>query len=189
MKTPFLILFLFLSFSSVLKAQLIIYSKPVKIGPVVGVQYSDIDALTPNNNQRFVSDEVNDVRGKDSWGIHAGVTLFMELNNQFAVRGNAIVSYQQNEIYFDLIDREDYTQSVQPVMIEFPIHFLYSANKNKKVAPSIAFGFNYMRDITFYKNEKLSLDRHDVGLEIGAGFFIKKNYKIHPEILASFQGV
>ena len=152
-------------------------------------------------NDDFLNSEfiVNDISGQMTHGITIGVVGNLRLSKYFDLRfipsgsfGERkltynITSIQEDPVSGEITKETPYTinSSTHSTFVEFPLHIKYKSKRYNNTAAYIIAGANYKidwasqkknYDETSGKPKTLSIKRHDIAAEIGAGFDFYTGY-------------
>ena len=179
------ILLVLLTITQLAFAQDPVSPKLPSMGILLGVDYSNLAAEIREPGNTYLYREIESERGV---GFSLGVFYRLRLNKNFTILPQAILAFQNANVDFSLPNQTIQKVEIQPLTIEFPVHFVYTTNFSKGINPSIAIGARYIYDITERADDlQQDLNRSDFALDIGGGLeFDFKMFKMKPELLYSF---
>lgn len=165
-------------------AQTPVSPKSHSMGILLGIDYSNLAAETREPNAPIIR-ELESERGV---GFSMGIFYRWRLNKNFAIIPQAILAFQNAKVDFPLQNQTTQQLEIQPVTLEFPVHFVYTTNFNKGINPSLSLGARYIQDITKREGDlQKDLKRNDLAFDVGGGLEIGfKKFKMKPELLYSF---
>ena len=162
-------------------------------------------------NDVFLSSpfRVNDINTRITHGFTVGIVGNLRLAQYLDLRFIPSLSFGERKITYtivsmqqDLMDgsinevEKTISSDTHSTFVEFPLHIKYKSKRNYNTAAYILAGANYKIDMAsqkkFYdssngKPKTLSVNRHDIAAEIGAGFdFYTGYFKLGVEIKMSY---
>ena len=168
------------------------------------------DVLIGTNDVFLTSPfKVYDINTHITHGFTVGIVGNLRLAQYLDLRfipslsfGERKISYTIVSLQEDLMDgsikevEKTISSDTHSTFVEFPIHIKYKSKRNYNTAAYILAGANYKIDMAsqkkFYdssngKPKTLSVNRHDLAAEIGAGFdFYTGYYKLGIELKMSY---
>lgn len=167
--------------------------------------------ILSGTNDLFSSSDfkVYDINTQMTHGFTVGIVGNLRLSKYFDLRlipslsfGERkityyIVSLQENPIEGNINEiHKDITSTTHSTFVEFPLHIKYRSKRNYNTAAYIIAGANYKIDMASQKKnydetngkpKTLSVNRHDIAAEVGAGFdFYTGYFKLGVEIKMSY---
>ncbi len=142
---------------------------------------SDITLTGPNG-------EVEEIDVNTRPGFSLGIFGRYNLTERLAIVPQALITFHSSEIFFEPEGNNGFREEVQPVILDFPIHFVMTGVRHERINPSILIGGRYRLALpTTEDDSNLDLNRHDFAIDLGTGLEIKtKHFYVKPELIYSF---
>lgn len=152
--------------------------------------------------------KVYDINPEMTHGFSVGIVGNLRLAKYFDLRLIPTLSFGERKITYTIVSlQENFDETVNEVFksistnthstfVEFPLHIKYRSKRNQNTSAYIIAGANYKIDMAsqkkFYdetngKPKTLSVNRHDIAAEVGAGFdFYTGYFKLGIELKMSY---
>ena len=160
------------------------------------------DVLGGTNNVFSSSKfKVYDINTRITHGFTVGIVGNLRLAQYLDLRFIPSLSFGERKITYTIVSmqqdvKKKISSDTHSTFVEFPLHIKYKSKRNYNTAAYILAGANYKIDMAsqkkFYdssdeKPKNLSVNRHDIAAEIGAGFdFYTGYFKLGVEIKMSY---
>ena len=187
MQKIFQLLILFLSVQN-LSAQTDSSPKLVEYGIMMGAHLGHLKTDLSDWESAGISNELRSLETQNRVGFSLGILAKIRISQLFSIVPQANLTFLDGRLNYDLESQNDHQESLEAVLVEFPLHFVFTHSKYKRVNPSIFFGGRYAYDLRDAEDTdfKLQLKKHDFMLDLGTGLEIKlKRFKVKPELMYS----
>lgn len=153
--------------------------------------------------------KVYDINTQMTHGFTVGIVGNLRLSKYFDLRLIPSLSFGERKITYNIVSlqenpiegnineiHKEITSTTHSTFVEFPLHIKYRSKRNYNTAAYIIAGANYKIDMASQKKnydetngkpKTLSVNRHDIAAEIGAGFdFYTGYFKLGVELKMSY---
>lgn len=171
---------------------------------------SELPSNIPGTNDVFNNSpfQVTDINTHLTHGFTVGIVGNLRLAKYFDLRFIPSLSFGERKITYDIISLQEdpiegivnhvpqsISSTTHSTFVEFPLQVKYKSKRNYNSAAYILAGANYKIDMASQKKLydgdqkplELSVNRHDIAAEIGAGFdFYTGYFKLGIELKMSY---